>query len=140
MERQLELLRTKRIGELDVEHMIEEVEELARSRRQSATTRLALLVRHLLKLEHSPSAWPRRGWRLTVQEQRTQLSALLSARLSHLIQGDLPDIYADARERALLELEQDGVEPEQVPESCPYTLDEMLDRAWWPANVHGLTD
>jgi hypothetical protein len=28
----------------------------------------------------------------------------------------------------------------ELPNECPYTLDELLDHGWYPANRAGLTD
>jgi len=47
---------------LDWENLAEEVESLGRSQRHELRRRIAVILEHLLKLERSPAADPRRGW------------------------------------------------------------------------------
>src|SRR5438132_13350834 len=47
---------------LDWENLAEEVESSGRSQRHELRRRIAVILEHLLKLERSPAADPRRGW------------------------------------------------------------------------------
>lgn len=47
---------------LDWNNLAEEVESLGRSQRRELRSRIAVIIEHLLKLAHSPSAEPRCGW------------------------------------------------------------------------------
>lgn len=52
----------------------------------------------------------------------------------------LAKLYEHARRSARLAL-LDHPEPEAaaaLPQSCPYTLDQLLEDGWYPANRHGL--
>jgi len=51
---------------LDWENLAEEVESLGRSQRHELRGRIAVILEHLLKLEHSPANDPRRGWMETI--------------------------------------------------------------------------
>jgi hypothetical protein len=61
--RQAELLRLQRFSDLDLAHLIEEVEDFGESVYRSVRSRVRTIVEHLLKLEHSPASDPKRGWR-----------------------------------------------------------------------------
>jgi hypothetical protein len=32
------------------------------------------------------------------------------------------------------------VTPDQLPSTCPYTLEQIIDPIWRPENVHGIND
>src|SRR5512145_1808564 len=73
VERQAELLRKSRFRDLDLAHLIEEVEDLGTSLRSTVTSRTREIILHLLKLQHSPAVEPRRNWRDSVGKQRDDL-------------------------------------------------------------------
>ena len=51
---------------LDWENLAEEIESLGKSDRRQLTSQIRRILRHLLKLEASPAARPRAGWRSTI--------------------------------------------------------------------------
>ncbi len=55
-QRQVELLRSGRWGELDIENLVEEIESLGRQERQELHNRLGVLLGHLLKWHYQPKA------------------------------------------------------------------------------------
>ena len=59
---QADLLRAGRYSDLDLEHLIEEVDDLGESLYRSGRSRIRTIIEHLLKLEHSPAPNPRTGW------------------------------------------------------------------------------
>ena len=136
--RQADLLRAGRYADLDLEHLIEEMEGLSRKEKQEVESRALLILVHLLKLSFSSASEPRRGWRRTVMVQRRSLDRMLTTTLRHHLARQLHTLYKDARRLTAVELETDAVEPDILPETCLYTLDEVLDSQWWPQNVHDL--
>jgi hypothetical protein len=70
---QAALLRAGRFDALDLEHLIEEVEDLAGSLKSAVRSRATTIMAHLLKLQHSPAQNPRLAWRETIRAQRTRL-------------------------------------------------------------------
>ena len=48
----------------DLANLAEEIESLGRRDRRGVGNRVARIIEHLLKLQHSPAVDPRRGWRL----------------------------------------------------------------------------
>ena len=130
---QADLLRARRFDEVDLEHLIEEIEDVGGALGRSVRNRTVTIIEHLLKLEHAPAADPRAGWRRTVRTQRVKLRRALTATLSRELEAELADLYADARELAAGALADHG-EPKaalELPASCPYDLDRITGN-WLP--------
>ncbi|HEX6144217.1 MAG TPA: DUF29 domain-containing protein [Geminicoccaceae bacterium] len=140
LEEQTVLLREGRLEDLDAVNLIEELEDLAGSERAAVESHAATVIEHLLKLEHSPAARPRRGWRLTVARDRGRLARRLTPRLRQHLERSLDGPFQDGSRAAAIGLEIDRVPAEALPRACPYTLEQILDRDWYPKNRHGLGD
>ncbi len=101
-ERQAALLRRRAAGELvneaelDWPNIAEEIESMGQAQRRELASRVAAIPLHLMKLQASPAAEPRAGWRDTVLEQRDELTRLLLAapslrgQVSAVIAAELP--------------------------------------------------
>jgi hypothetical protein len=124
--------------DLDFETLAEEIESMGNSQLIALESALARVVDHLLKLEFSPANEPRNGWRQSVSVHRFHAARQVRKSPSLLRKIDLDEIYADARKLAAVGLRQDGMTARDLPESCPYTLDQVRDDDWWPASRHGL--
>jgi hypothetical protein len=130
---QAELLRDKRFDELDLANLIEEVEDLAGAMRRSVRNRTITIMVHLLKLQYSPVAEPRLGWRETVRTQRTRLLTDLTPTLRRELAEELSEIYVRARHDAEGSLRDYGERDAAgaLPPTCPYTLDQITGD-WLP--------
>jgi hypothetical protein len=62
---------------LDWENLAEEIESLGKSDRRELRSQITRILRHLLKLEASPAAEPRAGWRATIREARAEIESVL---------------------------------------------------------------
>lgn len=126
----LELLRQSRFEQLDVEHLIEEMEDMGRKERGELASRVLILVAHLLKWQFQP-AHRSSSWRGSIAEQRVRIQRRL--RLSPSLKSFLPkaveETYADA---VGLAAEETGLGQDAFPASCPYTTEQVLDRAFLP--------
>jgi hypothetical protein len=125
---------------LDPAHLAEEIRDLGSEVRHAIESQLVRLIVHLLKLEHSRLAEPRRGWSLSVRDARRQIRNRITPTLRRSLARRIEAPYADARGDARLAL-LDHPEPEaaaSLPATCPWTLDELLRDGWYPANRHGL--
>jgi len=71
-QRQVELLRSGQLQELDIENLIEEIESLGRQEQQALRNRLGVLLGHLLKWHYQPEARSK-SWRATIREQRQEI-------------------------------------------------------------------
>ena len=138
-QKQAELLRAGRFEELDVPHLIEEVEDLGASQRRDVFSRSQQILRHLLKLQFSTAVEPRAGWQQTLEDQRDELELVLSPTLRKELEQTLPERYARARRRAAKDLSRYR-EATDLPLDCPYDVDQILDSDWLPTNVHGIED
>jgi len=125
---------------LDWENLAEEIESMGRSDLNGLISHFERLIEHLLKLEISPAANPRQGWKRSVVQQRLSVARLLrnSPSLKAKLSDALDDAWQGGRRLATLGLVEDGVTGREVPEDRPYTADQLLDPDWWPANWHGL--
>lgn len=125
-----ELLKQGRFQELDVEHLIEELDAMARRDRQELISRLKILLAHLLKWAYQPT-YRSSSWRGSILEQRLRIRDLLA---------DCPSLQpflAQAVERAYsdgvtLAVKETGLSRGEFPDQHPYELDVLLDDDWFP--------
>jgi hypothetical protein len=123
---------------LDLEHLAEEIEDMGKNDRRAVNSGISRVIEHLLKLEFSPVPDPRGGWRKSVREHRASVVDALEDSPSLRNKIDLPVAYRRGRGYAIDGLGQDRVEERLLPTESPYTLDQILDEDWWPANRHAL--
>jgi len=130
---QASLLRAGRFTELDLDHLIEEIDDVGGALQRSVRSRIRAIVEHLLKLEHSPAAEPRAGWRATVRTQRVRLRDALTPTLRREAESELAQLYEDARSLAEGALRDHGeaAAADALPATCPYSLDQITG-VWLP--------
>jgi hypothetical protein len=139
-ERQAGLLRARRFDELDLDNLIDEVEDLSRRERETVENHVETILEHLLKLALSPAERPRRGWLVMVDKQRVKLARELTPTLRNHLHAELPALHGGLRRPVARQLEKDHVPADALPAACPYTLDQILDPDWLPADVHGISE
>jgi hypothetical protein len=132
-ERQAALLRARRFDELDLDNLIEEVEDLGRSEKSKVLNNTAVILAHLLKLEHSPAGEPRNHWRASVREHRRRLRRDITPRLRQILAEELPELYRESQEDTAAAMRDHGEQgaADALPETCPYTLEQVLGD-WLP--------
>jgi hypothetical protein len=126
------LIREGKWHDLDREAVAEEIESLGKSDWRELASRIAVLLRHLLKWRYQPERRQRgRSWRSTIWEQRSRLRRLLrqSPSLAPLVPLTLQEEYAEARQRAR---EETGLPLATFPPACPWTAEQVLDVDFWP--------
>jgi hypothetical protein len=127
-----ELIRAGKWYDLDREALAEEIESLGKSDWRELASRIAVLLRHLLKWRYQPGRRQRgRSWRSTIWEQRSRLRRLLrqSPSLAPLVPQPIQEEYAEARQRAS---EETGLPLTIFPEACPWTAEQVLNADFWP--------
>src|SRR3712207_2903477 len=129
-ERQAELLRRlargERVNDVDWENVVEEVESVGRSEFQAVESLLDVALTHLMAAYGAPRPEPVAHWR---SEARSALGrAARRASPSMVPRLDLQDLWALARESALDKLAADGGPARPLPETCPSTAPDLLNR------------
>ncbi len=132
-----QLLREARWQEIDVAHLIEEVEDLGKSERRGITSQLTRLILHLLKWQYQPE---RRSdsWLDSITDARTQIELAIedSPSLKTFPVTQLDECYQRARRQAA---QQTNLEISQFPIDCHYNLSLILAEGWLPeANPNSL--
>ena len=118
----------------DREHVAEEIEDLGKNERDAVRSQVRRILEHFLKLEYSPAADPRYGWRGSIIDARAELDDRLSPTLRRDVSLVLGKLYATARKRIASDLEDHG-EPDAaaaLPAECPYTFAQILADDWYP--------
>jgi hypothetical protein len=127
---QAALLREGRLAEIDVAHVAEEIEDLGKSEKRELTSRLTILLNHLLKWQLQPQ---RRGrsCRLTIAEQRDSVLDHLDDNPS--LREQLPEILARAWRAGLRGAQSEtDLELEAFPRANPWTIEQILDDEFFP--------
>ncbi|RCJ22338.1 hypothetical protein A6S26_21505 [Nostoc sp. ATCC 43529] len=130
IEQTAQLLRSHRWDEIDIEHLIEEVEGLGKSERRAIASQLTRLLLHLLKWQYQPQ---RRSdsWLDSITDSRTQIELAIidSPSLKSYPTEQLEESYQRARRQAAKQTE---MLISTFPEECPYSLELVLDEDWLP--------
>ena len=135
-QQQAGLLKAGRLRDVDLEHLVEEVEDMGGEQKRAVRSHLRHLITHLLKLHCSPAEDPRRGWRDEVRNARGEIEDRLSGSpslRSHL-DALLADVWPRARRLAAGQMADFGEHPD-VPGDCPFTTAQVLDDDYWPDRV-----
>jgi Domain of unknown function DUF29 len=119
--------------DLDFENLAEEIESLGKRDHRALTSNVARIIEHLLKLQHSRAEEPRGGQETSVDVRHSKARKVLadSLRLKPELQAALDESYEDGRRFAARALRRE-IDPDVLPERCPYSLDQILNRDWWP--------
>ena len=124
------LLKQQNFDEVDMEHIIEEIEEMGNSNESQLISRLALVLCHLLKWQFQPNM---RGhsWVYTLEEQRKRTKIHLKKNPS--LKSKLNECLADAYDVALSKAAgETGLDKKTFPAECPYTFDQIMDETFYP--------
>lgn len=124
-------LQKQRLGELDWDNLIEEIENLATNEKRKASSYLRQILIHLLvyKYRSSERSYSGRGWRQEIDNFRYELKLLLQSKtLSNFIIDEFDSIYQSARKASI---NKSGLAPEIFPKTSPFSWDEVLDEDFW---------
>lgn len=121
---QAALLRSGELSAIDIEHIAEEIEDVGKSEQRELSSRMALLLSHLLKWQFQP---PCRGaiWEKTIKAQRKEIEYSLketpSLKIKFSDSAWLDVVWAKAVARTVSETGLDV-----FPEECPWSIDQVL--------------
>ncbi|MBV9776885.1 MAG: DUF29 domain-containing protein [Acetobacteraceae bacterium] len=125
---QARLLRAGRLGEADIAHIAEEIEELGKRDRRELASRIRTVIEHLMKLTASPATEPRAGWEATINRERVEIGRLLEDSLS--LHVALPNVIAreerTARRLVARDMSLRGETPSVALDGLAYDVDQVL--------------
>jgi hypothetical protein len=124
------LLKQGKLKEADMEHIIEELEEMGRSEKGQLINRLSILIAHLLKWQLQPD-FRGRSWSGTIKEQRYKIERLVQENpsLKSKISQAMQEGFLDSK--AIIEKET-PIDLKLLPSECPYTFEQCLDDEFFP--------
>jgi hypothetical protein len=129
VQEQAALLKTRQFEALDLDNLIEEVESIARQERHLLWHRFRMLLTHLVAWWGEISERCIR-WEGVITGQRQQIQDILtdSPSLAPLALEELAEAWESVRKRSA-----DQWYNAAFPAACPWTLEQVLDEEFWPA-------
>ena len=127
---QARLIRAGKFDQLDLEHIAEEIQDVGKSEQRELSSRMAVLLAHLLKWQHQPDRRTR-SWTITLKNQRARIA--LAIKVTPSLKNSLTDedwkteAWLDALTQARKETGLD-----EFPEVCPWSMAEVLTEDWLP--------
>lgn len=146
-------LRRRDFDAVDWDNVIEELEDVGRSRERAWESQCQTIVLHMLELQHWQPEDPTigMGWVQAVYTARLELEKTVSKNpgLKSARDEMLRDAWRYGRRLAVNQLaiyelgsnEASGYKNAQrkwmrrIPECCPYTLAQIEDEDWWPEEI-----
>ncbi|MCW7555845.1 DUF29 domain-containing protein [Endozoicomonas gorgoniicola] len=145
-EQQKKHLLNRDFDRLDIEHLIEEVDDMG-SELDTLESRLTTLLLHLLKYEYQvrvlnpnlPEPYNCRDWLATIDRTRLAIRKLIKKRphLQSLLESAFQEAYPDGKLLAIKEmnryvLKYQMLDHTSFPETCPWTTDQVMEDNWLP--------
>ena len=127
---QAALIRAGKLDRVDLENVAEEIESLGRSEQYQIDSRMEVLLQHLLKWQFQPERRTN-SWKASIFEQRMRIGRVIkgSASLRDYPTETLAGSFVIGRNQAITET---GLPEAAFPETCPYTIEQILDPDFLP--------
>ena len=125
---QADLLRARRLTDLDLDNLTEEIEAIGRSQLHDVRRRLTKILRDMLRWKYQPGLRSL-GWAASLKAQREDLAAVLagSPSLRGMVDEAIPRPYHAARIQVL---DEAGIC--RIPDCCEWTDEQVLDPSYMP--------
>lgn len=135
---QINFLQNQQWNQLDLVHLIEEIETLGKQQRQELRNRLSILIGHLLKWEYQPQKRSY-SWLATLRVQRIDIQELIddNPSLKPYLEEALTQAYIKG---LLLAVSETNLPDRTFPQNCPYSLTEILSDRFYPGQPNNLTE
>lgn len=128
---QANLLRQRKFDEIDLEHIIEEIEDMSKSERRALQSFLETLLMHLLKWQFQP-AYQGRSWKFTIIEQRKRIESHLEENPG--LKSKLPELIKKAYGYAVTgAIRETGLSMKVFPKECPWSYQQFINPDFWPS-------
>jgi len=131
----LDQAKRLRLGDtIDHESIAEELEAMAGRERRELLSHLEVLLKHLLKWQFQPNRLGMSG-RNSIKVARRGIEDLLedSSSLKPSVTDVINKAYARARIDAADEIRLTRKQAAQLPETCPWTIDQLMNPDFWPS-------
>jgi hypothetical protein len=130
------LLRSGKLGAIDIEHIAEEIEDVGKSEQRELASRMSILLAHLLKWQYQPTRQST-SWIKTIEEQRKAIERRLKKTPSLKSSLDDPEWWEDAWLDARTAAEKEtGVDFEKFPGKCPWASENIFAVNWLPTSTN----
>jgi hypothetical protein len=130
---QAALIRAGKFDRVDLENVAEEIESLGRSDRHQIANRLIVLLHHLLKWQFQPQERTNR-WLAAILGQRDAINALIEA--SPSLAPHPAKVLTKSYRVGRLEASGETKLPlATFPETCPYSIAQILDTEFLPGDL-----
>jgi hypothetical protein len=128
---QIAFLNEKKFNALDINHLIEELEGMAKKDKSELVNRLVILIAHLLKWQYQANKQGK-SWQATIDEQRDQITAGLLVETPHLKAYLLVAINKSYQRAVKLAAKETGYTQSHFPKECPYSPKLLLNENYYP--------
>ena len=129
LEKVVQVLQNGNLSELDIPHLIEELESRGKSEKRAVYSNLKILLLHLLKYRYQPEKRSNSWILIEEHRQRIQEAFTDSPSLKAYLSDQFNRCYQDAKRLAAKET---GLSPTAFPADPPFTGAETLDFDYLP--------
>lgn len=121
---QMIFLKKKDYDHLDIEHILEEMEDLGSSNKNAIESHLIVILLHMLKQKYQPDM-NCNSWNASIAGARASIRKIIrrNPSLKNYPQSVVDECYEDARDGAPKE---SGVKSNTFPKTLPWNLKEIL--------------
>jgi hypothetical protein len=125
-----QLLKNKQLAQLDIDHLLEEIEDMGKREKRALISNLEILLMHLLKYQYQPENRSN-SWRYTIFEHRDRIEKQFkdSPSLKAYCLENFDAAYNKARQKAAIET---GLALDVFPNTCPFSPEDTLDAEFLP--------
>lgn len=129
IETTINLLRNRKLNELDYDNLIEELESIGRSEKRAVKSNLEVVLLHLLKWKYQPE-YRSKSWQNSMREHRKRIQKLLQD--SPSLDQWLTDVYEKCYQVARDDAAYETGLPIEIPIKSPFLVEETLNFNYLP--------
>lgn len=123
---QIELIRNGELDQLDVEHLLEEIEGLARSNFDAFKSAIRIVLIHMLRWDIQTD-YRSRSWSVSIDGHRKRVGECLEESPSY--KSRIEEAVLKAYRRARYDAAKETRLPlKHFPETCPFTYEDVMTR------------
>lgn len=130
LEAHADLLKQQQFAQMDIEHLIEEIEDMGNNRKDALESNLMRVFQHLLKWKYQPEKRSN-SWRASITEHSLRLNKAIKKNpsLKPYFATVYQESYQDAR---LIASRETGLDIKTFPDDCPFTAEQVLNPDYLP--------